>query len=159
MLDLSIIFSVLSLVCSIIAILFTWSNSRRLKQEAEANLLDQLQADYEVIRAKMSTRYRDEKWIPDRADKEIWGPLEEYWFFCYREWRITRGCYVKLWQEYITKGIKAGLKHRPLRYVLATIRKEGSLTEEYARDFINELFAIYGSDFQKEFYPPVETAI
>jgi len=159
MLDLSIIFSVLSLVCSIIAIMFTWSNSRRLKQEAEANLLQQLQADYEVVRAKMDTRYRDETWTPDRTDKAVWSPLEEYWFFCYRAWRITRGCYVKLWQEYITKGIKAGLKHRPLRYVLATIRKEGSLTDEYASDYINELIALCGSDFQKEFYPPVETAL
>ena len=154
--DASLILSILSLTCSIVAILFTWVNSRRVKQEAEANLLQQLQADYEVIRAKMDTRYRDETWIPDREDKPVWGPLEEYWFFCYREWRITRGHYANLWQEYISMGVKAGLRHRPLRYVLATIRTEGSLTDEYAGDFIEELNSLYGSDFQKEFYPPME---
>ena len=154
MLDASLIFSILSLVCSFVAILFTWANSRRIKQESDAGLLQQLQADYEVIRARMDTRYRDETWIPDRSDKAIWCPLEEYWFFCYREWRTTRGRYAKLWKDDIRKGVKAGLRHRPLRYVLATIRKEGSLTDEYAMDFIEELIAIHGSDFQTEIYPP-----
>lgn len=156
MLDTAFIFSILSLICSIVAISFTWMNSRRAKQEAEVNLMLQLRADFETIRARMDTRYRDESWIPDRTDKAVWGPLEEYWYLCYREWRITRGRYEKLWKDEISKGVKAGIKHRPLRYVLATIRNEGSLTDEYAGDFIEELIGSYGSDFQKEFYPQVD---
>lgn len=150
------IISVLSLACSIAAILFTWVNSRRLKQEAEASVLHQLQADYDSIRAKMDARYRNESWLPDRNDREIWGPFEEYWFFCFREWRVTQGRYSNLWNDYIKKGIKAGIDHRALRFVLATIREEGSLTGEYAKNFIDELIDLHGSDFQQEFYPRVE---
>jgi len=154
----TLIISAVSLLCSIAAILFTWTNSQRLKAEAEASVLLRLRSDYESIRAKMDTRYRDKNWLPDRNDRDIWGPYEEYWFFCYREWLTTReDRYSNLWNENIKIHVKAGLNHRPLRFVLATIRKEGSLTDEYAKGFINELIELHGSDFQQEFFPRGET--
>jgi len=77
--------------------------------------------------------------------------MEEYWYFCLSEYEITakspNGAYHKLWQNKIRLRVAAGLKHKPLRYVLVKIVRDGSMTGEYAKDFLNELEDIYGTQF------------
>jgi len=151
------IVSLAALACSFIAIYLTGSNYRRLIKEREEDMLNAFQRDYEGIRAKMDKRYCDNGWRPDPHDKSIWEPYEEYWYFCYREWKITMGStngrYVNLWNDSIRDGVKAGLSHPPLRYVLATMLKRGSLLGDYAVGFVQEMNKLNNNiDIQKEFY-------
>jgi hypothetical protein len=154
--NVKLIVSIISLICSITALYFTWFNNKRLIREREEDLFNKFQADYEGIRARMDTRYRKDDWIPDREEKTVWGSLEEYWIFCFREWKITLGSpnrrYVNVWNDFIKGSIKAGLNHRPLRFVLATMRKEGSLSGDYAKGFIYEMDRLHGENILKEFY-------
>ena len=154
--------SAASLIFTGILAFYTWrlwgankTLSERLREEAELSLLHQLQSQYTALRARMGGRYSDETWTPDRRNEDEWRPLEEYWFFCFQEWLLTKGAehgrYSRLWDDHIRDAVKAGLSHRPLRYVLVAIRKGGSLQDIYAGDFIKELISIHGSDFHSEF--------
>jgi hypothetical protein len=137
------IVSIFSLLSSVVALIFTRMN-------AKLQLLGQLYSGYLNIHARMDSRYRDEKWFPERKKPE-WIPLEEYWYFCHYEYMVTKGSkhrtFASIWDNYVSKGVIAGLKHRALRYVLHTIREEGGLQDVYAQDFINELISLYGSNF------------
>jgi len=151
----SFVVAILSLLCSAIAISYTRRSSTRSRQEAELTLLHQLQSEYDAIRSRMDIRYRLDDWRPDRGKPAEWMPLEEYWFFCYREWRLTKGDksgrFGHIWEDHIENGIKAGLSHPPLRFVLATIRAQGSLQDVYAEEFIQELIRLNVADFHDEF--------
>lgn len=153
--------SVFSLIATVLIAVFTAKLSlsqRRLEKEIREDAINhklyELQNSYQIIRVKMDKRYRQEDWRPLRNVYEEWGPIEEYWYFCYLEWLITRGPnsgkYKVLWESHIKDGIAAGLSHKPLRYVLSTLRKEGSMSLDYANDFINDLKVIYQADFDNE---------
>lgn len=143
--------ALVSLVVSAIAAYYARSATR----EADANLLNSLQSAYEAIRARMDSRYRQKDWRPNRAETREWVPIEEYWFFCLREWLLTKGSpnkrFAELWDEQIAEAVKAGLRHPPLRFVLATMLTDGTLDEGYTKGFATELIRLHGSDFRSEF--------
>lgn len=144
------IISFVSLLVSAIAAYYA-SGARR---EAEANMYNSLQSSYEAIRARMDSRYRVEAWRPSREQKNEWVPFEEYWFFCLREWLLTKGAanrrFASLWDEQIGAAVAAGLGHAPLRFVLATMLADGTLDESYTKGFIGELIRLHGADFRVE---------
>jgi hypothetical protein len=143
--------SLVSLIVSAIAAYYARSATR----EAEANMLNTLQSDYEAIRARMDSRYRQNDWRPTRAEPKEWVPIEEYWFFCLREWLLTKAGpnkrFAKLWDEHIRDGVKAGLRHPPLRFVLAAMLSDGTLDEGYTKGFTTESTRLHGGDFKSEF--------
>ena len=143
--------SLVSLIVSAVAAYYARSATR----EAEANMLYALQSDYEAIRARMDSRYRQNDWRPNRAESKEWIPIEEYWFFCLREWLLTKAGpnkrFAKLWDKQIRDGVKAGLRHPPLRFVLAAMLSDGTLDEGYTKGFTTELIRLHGSDFKAEF--------
>ena len=147
----SAVVSVVSLVVSGVAAYYAHS----AKREADLNMLNTLQSDYEAIRARMDMRYRLEAWRPNRARPREWAPLEAYWFFCLREWLLTKGNpnqrFASLWDDHIGAAVKAGVRHAPLRFVLAAMRTDGTLDEGYTNGFMAELFRLHGSDFVSEF--------
>jgi hypothetical protein len=60
--------------------------------------------------------------------------------------------YARVWTESLQAAVKAGLSHRPLRYVLATMLQQGSLTGSYAQGFVAEMNALVGREVKGEFY-------
>jgi len=74
----TLIIAIVSLLCSVIALVFTYLQTKRAKEEAETALLETLQSGYESIRGRMDPRYRDDTWRPDPMKPQEWGPLEEY---------------------------------------------------------------------------------
>ena len=156
---------VCSLMCSVVALYYTGSTAKRAKQEADMTMLNLLQSNYEAIRARMDMQYRINTWRPDPKDLSVWIPLEEYWFFCFREWWLTKGSASKrfssLWDDYIVQAVKAGLSHAPLRFVLCSMRASGTFNDSYAEEFIEELIKLNGADlcdgFDNEIKSPLET--
>ena len=142
---------VLAVITSIVALVVSILLAISVRQREEAAFEGILQGQYSQIRSRMDKRYRHEDWIPPKDDPAIWGPLEEYWYFCLSEYEITakstRGIYEKLWQNKLRDRVAAGLSHKPLRNVLVEIVKSGSMTGKYAKDFLNETENIYGSHF------------
>jgi hypothetical protein len=142
---------VLAVITSVVALAVSIILAISVRQREEAAFEGILQGQYSQIRCRMDMRYRDEEWIPPRDDPAIWGPLEEYWYFCFSEYEITAkspsGVYRKLWQNKLRVRVAAGLSHKPLRDVLVEIVRNGSMTGEYAKDFLKEMEAIYGSHF------------
>lgn len=143
--------SVVSLLVSAIAAYYARSATR----EADANMLNSLQSAYEAIRARLDSRYRQKDWRPNPAEAKEWVPIEEYWFFCLREWLLTKGGpnqrFASLWDQQIADAVKAGLRHPSLRFVLAIMLADGTLDEGYTKGFVTELIRLHGSDFKNEF--------
>jgi len=123
----------------------------RMEAERESDL----QQQYNEIRSRMDMRYRDEEWAPPKDDQSIWVPFVQYWYFCFHEYEVTakspRRVYRRLWENKLRERVKAGLSHRPLRYILYNIIQSGSMSDGYADDFIAEMKKIYGRDFIAEF--------
>ena len=140
---------------SIVVSTFAAYYAKSARREAEVNMLNSLQSDYEAIRARMDTRYRQEKWRPSRDQSKEWTPFEEYWFFCLREWLLTKGGanqrFARLWDAHIGNAVKSGLRHAPLRFVLASMLADGTLDEGYTRGFVTELVRLHAGDFRTEF--------
>jgi hypothetical protein len=142
---------VIAVITSVVALVVSIIVTISARQREEAALEGVLQGQYSQIRSRLDKRYRDENWAPSETDPDIWGPLEEYWYFCLSEYEITakspRGVYQKLWQKKLRDRVAAGLSHKPLRDVLVEIVRKGSMTEKYAKNFLNEMENIYGSHF------------
>jgi len=142
---------VVAVITSVAALVVSILLAISVRQREEASFEGILQGQYSQIRCRMDSRYRIQDWIPSKDDPAIWGPLEEYWYFCLSEYEITakspHGVYRKLWQNKLRDRVAAGLSHNALRYVLVEIVRDGSMTGTYAKDFLNEMENIKGSHF------------
>ena len=145
---------ILAFVVSVVALAVSVVLALSVRRREEAAFEGILQGQYSQIRNRMDTRYRDESWTPPSEDPAIWGPLEEYWYFCLSEYEITEkspgGVYRNLWRNKLRSRMSAGLSHKSLRHVLTEIVRKGSMRGEYAKDFLVEMEKIYGSKFLPE---------
>lgn len=153
--------AILSLIANIIVAIFTATTylaqrnlAARLKEDALNQKMHELQTQYSIIRAKMNIKYRQEEWRPSKDVSTEWCPIEEYWFFCFHEWLLTKGPnsnnFNNLWDDHIKVAIQAGLSHKPLRYVLREMRRDGTLSQEYANQFIEALKQLTPHNFDIE---------
>ena len=132
---------------SAISIWLSLNARQEERHERDNDLINSLQAEYDSIRAQMSTMYRDDSWRPDPSNDYEWKPIESYWYLCYREWRLTKssegGRYSHLWESHFKPAIQAGYSHPPLRHVLHEMLKAGSMNGEYAQEFLADLKTIF----------------